>query len=259
MITLTEFLNCLEENVARITHYESAGDGSGGGCDCIGLIIGALRLAGFKWPGTHGSNWAARNALRQEPFKIANAMELRLGDLVFKVRTPGEAGYALPAAYAFSPDQKDYYHVGVVTGVDPLKITHCTDTPGGIKVDTTLGKWTYAGELKYVDNGGQESANVEEPLFRATVFADNGYPVKLRSGPSTSSWELCKVPLGSSVEVLNLLPDWDQIRYNGTVGYMMAKFLREEGPAQNEGGSLADALGYLQKAVDILQRIAQKG
>ena len=40
MITVQEFLNRVIENEARVTHYESGGDGSkNGGCDCIGLIL----------------------------------------------------------------------------------------------------------------------------------------------------------------------------------------------------------------------------
>lgn len=57
MIPLSKFLSCVRENAARVREYESGGDGSNGKCDCIGLIIGALALAGFRWPGIHGSNW----------------------------------------------------------------------------------------------------------------------------------------------------------------------------------------------------------
>ena len=40
--------------------YRLGGDGSDGTCDCIGLVIGAIRQAGGAWMGTHGSNYAAR-------------------------------------------------------------------------------------------------------------------------------------------------------------------------------------------------------
>ena len=63
MIPLTTFLQCVRENAARVQAYEQGHDGSDGKCDCIGLIIGAVKLAGGSWPGTHGSNWAARNAM----------------------------------------------------------------------------------------------------------------------------------------------------------------------------------------------------
>lgn len=231
MITLTGFLDCLEENVARITHYEKGGDGSDGGCDCIGLIIGALRLAGFKWPGTHGSNWAARNAMDGLEH-IADPGKLFLGEIVFKAHEPGEKGYDLPGAYKNSPDQRDYYHVGVVTGTAPLVITHCTSVPGGIQRDNKLGAWKWGGKLKYVDyEKGVEP--MEEPLYRATVTAESGKTVRMRTGPSTNAWVVQEVPLGAEVEVLDVLNGWSKIRLdNGKTGYMMGKFLREIGETQ---------------------------
>lgn len=186
MISVNEFLRCVQENAARVTHYESAGDGSGnGGCDCIGLIIGALRLAGVKWPGTHGSNWAARNAMDGLVY-VGGAAECFPGEIVYKAKEPGEEGYALPGVYDNSPDKRDYYHVGVVTSVHPLCITHCTSVPGGIQRDDTLGKWRWGGKIKYVDYDDAGAAPDEEPLYLATVTADNGYPVKMRSGPGTN-------------------------------------------------------------------------
>ena len=37
-------------NIDRINRYESGGDGSNGGCDCIGLDIGVIRLSGGSLP-----------------------------------------------------------------------------------------------------------------------------------------------------------------------------------------------------------------
>lgn len=70
-----------------------------------------------------------------------------LGNLVFKAREPGEDKYDLPSSYKNHPDQRDYYHVGVVTSIDPLVISHCTGVPGGIKKDNKLGAWHYTGKL----------------------------------------------------------------------------------------------------------------
>ena len=103
MIALTAFLNAVRENVSRITHYEKGGDGKGGGCDCIGLIIGAVRLAGGTWNGTHGSNWAARNAMDELEY-INDASEMFLGEIVYKAWTPDDDKYNLPSAYRDSPD-----------------------------------------------------------------------------------------------------------------------------------------------------------
>ena len=83
MIPLETFLRCVRENAARIHGYELGHDGSDGESDCIGLIIGALGLAGFRWPGVHGSNWAARNAMADLGY-IPSALYLFLGEVVYK-------------------------------------------------------------------------------------------------------------------------------------------------------------------------------
>ena len=150
MITASEFLAAVQENADRIREYELGHEGSDGKSDCIGLIIGALALLGFAWPGVHGTNWAARNAT-DGLVQISSAVQLFPGEILFKAKEPGEAGYDLPAAYESGHDKRDYYHVGVVTGVNPLCVTHCTSVEGGIQRDSRQGAWRWGGMLKYVD------------------------------------------------------------------------------------------------------------
>ena len=77
----------------------------------------------MKWPGIHGSNWAARNAMAWlKPVSCAD--DLAVGDVVYKAKAPGQAGYRLPDRYAAGPDLNDYYHVGVVRSISPLRIIH---------------------------------------------------------------------------------------------------------------------------------------
>ena len=159
MITVQEFLNRVIENEARVTHYESGGDGSkNGACDCIGLIIGALRLAGVGWEGTHGSNWAARNALQEAgPSTVRSVSDLEAGMVVFKGRRPEDQNYKLADHYQNSGDLTDYYHVGVVMSTNPLQIDHCTKIEAkgisGMVSDTALGQWKYYGHMKSVEFG----------------------------------------------------------------------------------------------------------
>lgn len=236
MITLQAFLTGIQENVARINHYELGHNGSDSGCDCIGLIIGALALCGFKWFGVHGSNWAARNAMSTFG-SINSASECFLGEVVYKAKEPGESGYSLPSSYRNSPDQRDYYHVGVVTSVNPFCITHCTGVDGGIKRDNALGKWRWGGKLKYVDYNEAE----EKPMvYKATVYAENGYPVKMRKLPSAQSSVILQVPLGATVEVTREVDAvWAAIDYNGIQGYMMRKFLRKNDSKPISGTAVA--------------------
>ncbi len=238
MVTLDAFLQGIRENVSRINHYELGHNGSDSGCDCIGLIIGALELCGFDWPGVHGSNWAARNAMTTLDH-IADTRNLFLGEIVYKDKEPGEAGYNLPSSYKNSTDQRDYYHVGVVTSINPLCITHCTGVDGGIKRDNTLGKWRWGGELKYVNYGAEDEPM--ECLYQAKVYAENGFPVKMRSQPSTKSTVIASLPVGTIVGVFDVMDDWCGIQCNGQGGYMMSKFLEpipaSQGPSEPISGT----------------------
>ena len=244
--------------------YRLGGDGSDGTCDCIGLVIGAIRRAGGSWTGTHGSNYAARYEMR-ELLPVTDAGELCLGDVVYKARTPGQAGYALPERYKSDPDQRDYYHVGVVTAVEPLEITHCTGP--GIVRDTKLGKWTYRGRLEKVDYDGTEG--METMVQTATVVADSGDDVKMRSTPSKTDGLYWEVPVGAEVQVAEITGGWAKVRYGDRTGYMMAAFLDMDGQeAPEEGGSAESVAGgglvtvqraALQEVYDALGSILQGG
>lgn len=225
MITASQFLDGVRKNVARVDRYELGQDGRNGACDCIGLIIGALRLMGETWNGTHGSNYAARNEMQF----LRNTMldELRIGHVVYKARWPGDEGYDLPTKYKGDPEQKDFYHVGVVTGVNPLEITHCTGVKGGIKRDSKLGNWSHYGALKKVEME-TEVVKVAEIMM---VTSDNGGPVYLRPEPNKNSGYLERVPVGTLVEVTDWAgdPEWARVILTlGTVsmGYMMREYLK---------------------------------
>ncbi|MBR1585923.1 MAG: SH3 domain-containing protein [Clostridia bacterium] len=253
MITLQEFLRCVEENVKRIKRYQLGGDGSGGGCDCIGLIIGAVRLAGVKWPWTHGSNYAARYRVRGL-HRVTKASQLRLGDLVFKAREPGEAGYALPEKYASSGDLRDYYHVGGVTSVNPLIITHCTGVAGGIKRDTTLGQWRWAGELNLVDYNEGGDGKVEA-LYKAVVTASSGKTVNLRKSASANAKVIEAVPIGTVVDVTEETNDtWAKVDDGGVAGYMMRKFLLRSDESSLSRADAEEIKRLISEALTILNQ-----
>lgn len=244
--------------------YRLGGDGSDGTCDCIGLVIGAIRQAGGAWMGTHGSNYAARYEMR-ELLPVTDAGELCLGDVVYKARTPGQAGYALPERYKNDPDQRDYYHVGVVTATSPLEITHCTGP--GIVRDTKLGKWVYRGRLKKVDYDGTEV--VETMVQTAKVTAASGSAVKMRSKPSASDRLYWEVPVGAEVQVAEVTGSWAKVRYGDRTGYMMTDFLALDAQEPPEVGGTAETMtggelitvqrAALQAVYDALGSILQGG
>ena len=231
MITAQQFAQAVDDCAEDIREYEWGADGFAGKCDCIGLIMDALSLLGFQWPGTHGTNWTARNAMR-ELKKLTVAGDLFLGEVVFKARAPRDEKYKLPDSYKNSGDLFDYYHVGVVTAVNPLCITHCTDVPGGIQRDTKLGAWAWGGRLKYVNYDEEGSEESMDFPYLAAVYAPNKYPVKMREEPNQDANILEKVALGTRVDVLAEIGTeedgkWCFIRHGERTGDMMKKFLRD--------------------------------
>ena len=226
---LSAFLAAIDAIQQEAPTYRLGGKAEDGTCDCIGLLIGAIRRAGGSWPGIHGSNWAARNAMAWL-LPVADAGDLSVGDIVYKAKRPGETGYSLPDRYAADPDRADYYHVGVVRSVSPLRIVHCT-SPGGVVVDAKVGKWAYRGWLKLIDTSA--SAGVSNTTtgddatmdILATVTAESGSTVNLRSRASTSASLLERVPVGERVTILDEYGGWAKIKYGSVTGYMMSEFL----------------------------------
>lgn len=231
MITLIKFLAGLNAIIDSRPSYKLGQDGRNGQCDCIGLIIGAIRRAGGEWKGTHGSNYAARNEMQT----MESPPRLEVGAAVYKYHEPGQAGWNLPAAYANHPDQNDYYHVGVVLSVKPLRIAHCTSWSGGsgIKIDTVIGKWRRGGRLKKVDY-----ADAPEPEKEGadTMIGYINLPptsnVFHRISPSNGSQWYGRINGGEKVEIVSDSGEWTRVRYGGNDGYVMSKFITTDPAAK---------------------------
>ena len=263
MVALDAFLRSVQEIKAEAPTYRLGGDGSDGTCDCIGLIIGAIRRAGGRWPGTHGSNYAARFAVGGM-MRNVDAAELEPGWIVFKARGPLDAGYDLPDKYrvggaSYTGDVMDYYHVGVVTSIEPLNITHCTKGGGvdGVTVDTRQGDWRYAALCTMVDYSDSDGGGEDMEERRAVVASQDGNPVKLRPTPSTAKPYLAKVPVGTVVEVMQDAQGWAQVRLpSGQVGYMMSQFLAFEDEDNGSGGG--EYSDFEKSVIDQLESILSK-
>ncbi len=229
---VTKFLAGVAKIKSLNPKYRQPGDGSDGTCDCIGLVIGAIRRMGLKWTGIHGSNWAARKEF-VELKRITNASQLELGDVVLKAAEQGEKGWALPTRYRkggkyYNGDLRDYYHAGVVTSVNPFHITHMSTR---ITVDTKLGKWNYGGKLRILANASKggvtptPSPDTPTTGSAAVVTAPTGSTVNFRRSPSLKGALIKRIPIGTTVEIVSPGEEWASIRYNNQTGYMMAKFL----------------------------------
>lgn len=225
-VDVKTFLAKVEQIAAEEPSYRSGGSGTDGTCDCIGLIIGAIRRAGGSWRGTHGSNYAARNEVTYlNP--INSASLLMVGEAVFKAYSPGDEKYNLPSAYDSNSDKRDYYHVGVVISVDPLRIRHMT-TPKP-KIDTSIGKWKYHGWLKKIGEGTTGEQPGELPEMNEPVYFRGGNesaPIRMRSGPSTDRKIIADIPQGTDGFLLEVVDEkWSKVQVNGKTGYVQQVFI----------------------------------
>lgn len=244
-VAVTDFLIRVEEIAAEEPGYKHGHDGSDHLCDCIGLIIGAIRRAGGQWRGLHGSNYAARYETTGL-HKVTGAADLEAGMVVYKAYEPGVGGYNLPPRYkpggeSSNGDMRDYYHVGVVVSVTPLRIRHMT-TPRP-KMDKDRGKWAWAGRLKKVKYGG-EAVKV---TYKARVI---GGGLNMRGAPSMDAVRITQIPDGSTVTVSEELPDWCLVTYDGQTGYVASKYLAEVKEDPDGGETVTVGREQLEKIYD---------
>ena len=113
-VDVKKFLTRVEEIAAEGPGYQHGHSGDDHLCDCIGLIIGAIRRAGGQWRGTHGTNYAARQEMKYLR-KIENTGDLKAGEVVYKAYEPGVGGYDLLAAPRMAKRQ-----IGYLPEVPPL-------------------------------------------------------------------------------------------------------------------------------------------
>jgi hypothetical protein len=220
--------------------YQEGCDGSNGKCDCIGMCRGGLERAGVTdVKNMRGTNQAARKTI-QNLQEIQSEAQLMVGDVVLKTRDKDDPTMPLPERYREGGEDYDpkwgetnWTHIGTVTSVDPLIITHMTSPTA--KHDKKLKGWTWMGELPWVKYEDAPEPQPEPEIETAIVVAESGDTVKMRAKPSTSCKLYWDVPVGSEV----IVDDWDakndgirtwcQITWNDRLGYMMREFLREEG------------------------------
>lgn len=108
--------------------------------------------------------------------------------------------------------------------------------PVGTKV-TVLNHGTYWDRIRigfrtgYMMNQFLYSGSTPEPTdsYYATVYASNGYGVRLRSYPSTNAPIIGLYSVGTTVLVLKHDLYWDYIRVGTRQGYMMNQFLVTSG------------------------------
>lgn len=207
--------------------YESPGTNDKNGIDCSGMFVKMYRDQGAKI--YHGSNTIFREYC-SETGKITSAKDLQVGMAVFKCKpwTDADKGNKW-----YGTEPGNLSHIGFVTSVNPLEITHCTSPVA--KTDSSIGKWAYWGKLKDVDYGGSPSPEPgpdpePTPVTKTMyVYAENGKPVNMRRKARKQAALVERVPVGASV--IWQKDDgngWAYVKYHGFVGWMMDCYLVSE-------------------------------
>lgn len=234
MIGVSAFVRRVEQIAARNLTYRTGGLGKDGTCDCIGLIMGAMYELGHKQYDLHSTNYFARYQTLE--LKKANAKELFIGQLLFRARTNQDKLNAryLPGGRYYTGDLLDYYHVGVVTSVDPLRIIECTEYGDvtGIVISTKFGRWDYSGRLRGVDYAAQGEESEEEIMLYQARVVTKETPLTLRNAP-VSGKKIGELPRGAIVDVMST-GDWPRVKYGDMLGYASAQYLEriEEEPEE---------------------------
>ncbi len=229
--------------------YVSPGTNDSRGIDCSGLFVKAFRDQGGSI--YHGSNTIYRKYC-SEKGRLTSVSQLKPGMVVFKwnANTPEK----------FNDGLGDFQHIGLVTSVDPLRIVHASSGVGCVTTDTKLGKWAYWGWLKDVardtganDDLGGDDVPVTENEY-ATVIADSGSTVNLRTKAKASAPLIERVPVGSRVEVLGTCGSWTKVNFGSRIGYMMTRFLTaEEEQEPDEDLTLEERILRLERRVALLE------
>lgn len=235
-VSAADYVKGVESIYEEHPSYKTGGDGSDGVCDCIGMCRGGLERAGASdVTNMRGTNQAARKTIQNiEP--LISSAGLMVGDVVLKVRDKDDKTMPLPDRYRkggadYDPTwgETNFTHIGTVTGINPLEITHMTSPTA--KKDKSIKNWSYLGELPWVKYGEvveppDEPDLIHEPEpLTATVFAETGKTVNLRKSPSMGSALVERVPVGSVVEVLSYGESWCNVKYRWFKGFMMTAFL----------------------------------
>ena len=230
MIGVSAFVKKVEQIALRDLTYRTGGVGKDGTCDCIGLIMGAMYELGHKAYDLHSANYFSRYQTLE--LKKAREKDLFIGQILYRARTNQDElnGRYMPGGRYYTGDLLDYYHVAVVTSINPLQIIECTEykNGSGIVRNSTFKGWDYGGKLRGVlydetDAGGIYEEKEEEAmtLYQATVITQKD-PLVLRATPNGR--EIGRIPKGETVDVI-AEGEWARVRWGDAPGYVASRYL----------------------------------
>lgn len=203
--------------------------------DCSGLFHYWFSRLGGKI--AHGSN------------TIWDDYCTKKGELMYGLRTDTES--LLPGTAVFTSSGDRHNHIGLFIGNDTV-IEAAGALHGVITSKCSNKKWTHWGELKGVDYGDGK----EEKMITATVVLPtgaSGSTVNMREKPSKGSGIVKRVPVGSSVEVLEDQGQWCHIEFSGYSGWMMSDYLEYGGgEGESEGETVTVPKDQLKAMCDTI-------
>ena len=204
-ITSTQIKNDFEEIVGWT--YVSPGTNDINGIDCSGAWVRCYKKHGYNI--LHGSNSIFRKECSSTG-QITSKNDLKVGMMVFKNRFDGKE----PEKYK-NDGLGNFYHIGAVTSVNPLVITHATspNAKQDKKFNANMNGWTHWGvgnkvEISDVvdnnlDDGGNETVATSGELQdkNCKVIANSGSTVNIRKSESQKGELVVRVPIGDTVLV----------------------------------------------------------
>ena len=188
--------------------YVSPGTNDINGIDCSGAWVRCYKKHGFSI--LHGSNSIFRKECSSTG-QITSKDVLKVGMMVFKNRFDGKE----PEKFK-NDGLGNFYHIGAVTSVNPLVITHATspNAKQDKKFNSNMNGWTHWGignkvEISDVvvddnlDDGGDETVATSGELQdkNCKIVANSGSTVNIRKSESQKGELVVRVPVGDTVLV----------------------------------------------------------
>lgn len=141
--------------------------------DCQQFVENCAKEAGHKF-NARGTNDMWRNYMSSKG--NTSSFPLAIGDVVYKWREESEK---LPSKYR-GDGNGDFYHIGIITGVNPYTVCHSANSKENGKKDTystqqqLAAKWSHCGTLK---NTAAENSTEKSSINDAIVMLKNAIEI----------------------------------------------------------------------------------
>ena len=178
--------------------------------DCSGLFYWAFKQLGSYM--YHGSNTMYKQYC------------VNKGRLVNGKRSDGNG--LLAGTAIFTGTETEHGHVGLYIG-NGIVIEAKGTQAGVVKTPITDSRWTFWGEMKYVDYSMSPQPQPEPPVPEGYAEVI-GKRVALRKAPTTQASIIMRINTGEMVKIETPPPsEWEYVSYENRYGYMMKEFLNE--------------------------------